>query len=121
MPLDYLLFDASDEEAGHCSFDALASAVPARLPALAGEVEAVLGWALREFGPPAGGADAGGWDFELQAWGGHEEPLEIGFDLSTARVAMASPKSGDRVTVALTLSGPAGFGAAFEEAFPPAD
>ena len=42
MPLAYLLFDSSDEDGGHCSFDAMASVLPDRLPALLREVEAVL-------------------------------------------------------------------------------
>ena len=49
MELDYLLFDATDEETGSWSFDAMASVAPARLPALLREIEAVLAWAWREW------------------------------------------------------------------------
>lgn len=115
MRLDYLLFDFSDEEAGYCSFDSLASAVPAQLPALIHEVDAVLGWAHREFGSPSAGDD--GWDFQLQACSDDDEPLEITFEVDTAGVSMKHGSSG-RVTIALTLSGSSAFGAAFRDAFP---
>src|SRR6185369_12734006 len=45
MQLDYLVFDASDEDSGRESFDAMASVAPDRLPALLAEVAAVLRWA----------------------------------------------------------------------------
>jgi hypothetical protein len=114
MQLDYLLFDISDEETGSCSFDAMASAVPARREALIDEIEAVLGWAHREFGPAG---EDGEWDFELQAVDDHDLPLEITYDVESARVLMP-PGSGGRVTLALTLGGTSAFGAAFREAFP---
>ena len=50
MQLHYLDFDFSDEESGRGSFDAMASVVPSRLPALLAEIAAVLGWAGRAFG-----------------------------------------------------------------------
>lgn len=116
MQLEYLLFDFADDEAGSCSFDSLASVLPARLPVLIHEIETVLGWAHRQFGPPSTTGDEGEWDFELQAADEHDAPLEIKYDIDRSRVSM-SPASG-RVTVALTISGSSSFGAAFKEAFP---
>jgi hypothetical protein len=117
MQLDYLLFDFTDDEAGSCSFDAMASVLPARLPALIDEIEAVLGWAYREFGAPSAAADEGEWGFELQAMGEHEGPLEIAYDFERAGVSIPQGLGG-RVTLALTLSGSHAFGSAFRNAFP---
>jgi hypothetical protein len=114
-PLDYLLFDATDEESGACSFDAMASVVAARLPALLGEVEAVLRWAHGEFGAPG---EDGEWDYELQASDEADAPLAIGF--IAGRVEMRGPQGATRrVTLTLTISGSRTFGEAFLAAFPP--
>jgi hypothetical protein len=43
----HLDFDFSDEDSGRGSFDAMASVLPDRLPALLAEIAAVLGWAAR--------------------------------------------------------------------------
>ena len=118
MHLDYLLFDVTDEETGGAGFDAMASVLPDRLPALLHEVEAVLQWAHGEFGPPA--ADGDGWDFDLQATGSAGEPLHVVYDAAAARVTV-DPVNNDRVTLSLTLSGPATFGEAFRHAFPEAE
>lgn len=120
MQLDYLLFDTSDEEGGACSFDAMASVLPARLAPLLGEVGAVLGWAHREFGPPSAATDDGDWTFELQAAGEGGVPLAIDIDLEGARVSMAHVPQG-LVTLALTLGGTRAFGDAFRDAFPESD
>lgn len=116
MQLEYLLFDFTDDEAGSCSFDSVASVLPARLPALVHEIETVLNWAHREFGAPPAAADEGEWNFELQAVGEHDVPLEIDYDVERARVSM--PPASGRVTLALTISGSPAFDAAFREAFP---
>ena len=118
MHLDYLLFDVTDEETGGAGFDAMASVLPDRLPALLHEVEAVLQWAHCEFGPPA--SDGDGWDFDLQATSGAGEPLHVVYDAAAARVTL-DPVGRDRVTLSLTLSGPATFGEAFRHAFPEAE
>lgn len=117
MQLDYLLFDFTDEETGAGSFDAMASVLPDRLPALLREVEAVLQWAHRRFGPPAASADSAGWDFDLQGTGEAGEPLQVAYDAVRGRVAVESPASG-RSTLSLTLGGPATFCEAFRHAFP---
>lgn len=119
MPLQYLIFEATDEETGACSFDAMASVLPDRLPALIHEVETVLGWAYRDFGAPSSVEEGGEWDFELQAVAEHDVPLEIIYDCERATVSM--PRVPGRVTVALTLTGSRAFAAAFADTFPDSD
>ncbi len=120
MQLDYLIFDSTDEETGSCSFDAMASVLADRLPALIGEVDAVLAWAHREFGAPQAAADEGEWDYELQAVGESDVPLEVSYDFERERVSMPLGLRG-RMTITLTLSGSRAFGEAFREAFPDPD
>ena len=118
MPLDYLLFDFSDEEGGAGSFDAMASVLPDRLPALVTEIEAVLLWAHREFGAPS--ADEGDWDFELQASCEPDTPLDAVYDAASGRFSL-SPDCDARMTLSLTLSGSRSFCEAFRHAFPASD
>ena len=116
MRLDYLIFDPTDEEDGACSFDAMASVLPPRLPALLREVQAVLGWAHRDFGA----ADAEGeWDYELQATDEGGEPVAVSYDAARAQVELTQPPDG-RLTLALTVTGSAAFADAFRAAFPDA-
>lgn len=117
MPLDYLIFDPTDEEDGACSFDAMASVLPDRLPALLREVAAVLAWAHREFGAPD---DEGEWGYELQATDQAGEPVAVEYDAANAR-ASASGASAGRITLALTVSGSRAFAEAFRAAFPDPD
>ena len=116
MQLEYLLFDTTDEENGACSFDAMASVLPARVPALMDEVEAVLRWVYHDFGAPSAAEDGGEWDFELQAVDEHDVPFEISYDFNCGRVSMQQVTG--RLTLVLTLSGSRSFGAAFRDAFP---
>ena len=117
-PLDYLLFDFSDEEGGAGSFDAMASVLPDRLPALICEIETVLRWAHRAFGAPS--ADEGDWDFELQATCAPDAPLNAVYDATSGRLSL-SPDCDARTTLSLTLSGSHAFCQAFRHAFPAAD
>jgi hypothetical protein len=117
MQLEYLIFDSTDEADGSCSFDALASVVAERMPALGDEIAAVLRWARHTFGAPAAFEDGGDWDFHLQARGEDEVPLPIGYDLAQDEVAVVPAVRG-RVSVALTLSGSRSFADAFNHAFP---
>ena len=119
MPLEYLLFELTDEETGACSFDAMASVLADRLPALIHEVETVLGWAYRDFGAPSCVEENGEWDFELQAVAEHDVPLDITYDCKRAMVSM--PRVPGRVTLALTLTGSRAFAAAFTDTFPESD
>ena len=116
MRLDYLVFDVSDEDDGSSCFDALASVLPERLPALVREVEAVLGWAVRTFGAPASDGGAGEWDFDIQASSEGGEELAVTSDASRGRVSVQKPH--DRLTLALTLSGSPAFATAFRQEFP---
>ena len=120
MQLHYLIFDFTDEDTGAGSFDAMASALPARLPALISETEGVLQWARREFGDPSPAEDGGQWDFELQATGEHDTALEVSCDLQRGRVSLPQG-TGGRVTLSLTLSGSRMFCEAFSQAFPAPD
>ncbi len=118
MPLDYLLFDFSDEEGGAGSFDAMASVLPERLPALLTEIEAVLQWAHREFGAPSD--DEGDWHFELQATCEPDSPLHAAYEAASGRLSL-SPDCNARTTLSLTLSGSPSFCQAFLHAFPASD
>jgi len=115
MELEYLLFDATDEEDGSCSFDALASVTPDHISPLAGEITQVLGWAHRSFGAAVPAEDGGGWDFDLQAVGEDDAPLTIMYEAASGRLVL--PQVRGRVTVAFTVSGPRAFADAFREAF----
>jgi hypothetical protein len=118
MKLEYLLFDFTDDESGSCSFDAMASVLPAHLPGLLAEVGAVLGWAHRGFGAPAAAPDAGEWDFELQALGADDAPLEIAYEIAGGILFSRPPATAGRVTLALAISGSRQFCSALREAFP---
>lgn len=120
MQLEYLIFDFTDEETGAGSFDAMASVLPARLPALAAEIEGVLQWAWREFGAPSGADESGQWAFELQATGDHQMPLEAAYDVERGKLSLPHGTQG-RVTLSLTLSGSQVFCEAFNQAFPASD
>ncbi|MGZ5182613.1 MAG: hypothetical protein ACXWC6_08685 [Ramlibacter sp.] len=120
MHLDYLLFDLTDDDTGAGSFDAMASVPAARLPALVGEIEAVLQWARREFGVPLPVEDGGQWDVEVQATDADDAPLPMDLDVERGQLRLPHGTSG-RVTLSLTLSGSATFCDAFSQAFPAAD
>jgi hypothetical protein len=118
MQLHYLDFDFSDEDSGRGSFDAMASVVPSRLPALLAEIAAVLGWAGRTFGRAGALQDEGEWDYELQGIAEPDTPLEIAYDEGRGEVFLTPAAAGQaRTTLTLTLSGSPGFCAAFREAF----
>jgi hypothetical protein len=117
MQLDYLLFDFTDEESGRASFDAMASVFPDRLPALVGEIEAVLRWAHGEFGAPSASADEGEWDFDLHGTVGADLPLDIAYDARSGRVALARPHGDGRTTLTLTIGGSRVFCDSFSMAF----
>lgn len=119
MTLDYLDFDFSEDAEGHGSFDAMASAAPAQLPALQAEVLRVLDWAEREFAGRRGPLDEGGdWDYELQGVQEVATPLDVTWDPAGARLQLAPGAAGaPRVTLSLTLGGTPQFCAAFRAAF----
>jgi hypothetical protein len=122
MQLHYLDFDFSDEESGRGSFDAMASVVSSRLPALLAEIAAVLGWAGRAFGRAGVLQDEGEWDYELQGIVEPDTPLEVVYDEAQGEVLLTPAAVGAALTtLTLTLSGSPGFCEAFREAFGVAD
>ena len=118
MQLHYLDFDFSDEESGRGSFDAMASALPGRLPALLEEIAAVLRWAGQEFGAAGALEDEGEWDYELQALAEPDTPLQIAYDWSARALSLSpAPDGSARITLTLTLSGSPAFCDAFRASF----
>lgn len=118
MSLSFLDFDSSTDADGHGSFEAMASAAPAQLPALQAEVLRVLDWAERHFGPAAALEDGGEWDFALHGVSEVATPLAVGYVPGATRLDLrpGTPQA-PRVTLTLTLVGSAGFCAALREAF----
>jgi hypothetical protein len=113
----FLEFDASEDDQGHCSFDAMASAAPAQLAALQAEVVRVLDWARARFGAPAPLEEGGEWDLELQGVRELATTLRVrqvpGLGLELQDEGTAAP----RITLSITLTGTAAFGDAFRAAF----
>lgn len=118
MGLAYLDFDFSGDAHGHGSFDAMASATPAQLPALQAEVLAVLDWAERQFGPAAPLEEGGTWDYALHGVREVATPLAVRYVPGAARLDFepGDPEA-PRVTLTLTLTGTEDFCAALRAAF----
>jgi hypothetical protein len=118
MELRYLDFDFSDEDSGRGSFDAMATAIPGRMPALLAEISAVLRWARRAFGPAGALQDDGEWDYHLEGIAEPDTPLELAYDEGTGEVSLAPAATGQALTtLTLTLSGSSAFCESFREAF----
>lgn len=117
MPLHYLDFDITDEDSGRCSFDAMASVFPERLPDLLAELAAVLRWAIGAFGVAGALEGEGDWDYELGATGEPDTPLDVVFDRHQGVRLAPWPKGPDRTTLTLTLSGSPAFAEAFRRHF----
>ncbi|MDB5944945.1 MAG: hypothetical protein JWQ13_4511 [Ramlibacter sp.] len=119
MSLDYLDFDFSEDAEGHGSFDAMAAAAPAQLPALQAEVLRVLHWAHRDFAGSRGPLDEGGdWDYELQGVQEVATTLQARYDERWGRLELRPGATGaPRVTLSLTLSGTPAFCEAFRREF----
>ena len=117
--LQYLDFDFSEDEHGLGSFDAMASVLPAQLPALQAEIARVLDWAQGSF--TRGALDDGfDWDYDLQLAEDSAAQGPIGFDESSHRLWVdvhpgVTPAS--RHTVSLTVSGTPVFCRALREVF----
>ena len=109
VPLQYLVFDFSDEASGSGSFDAMASVTPDRLTALLAEVSGVLRWAHGTFGPAGVPGEEADWDFDLQGVAEPDAPLDIRYDEAGGGVLLGPPAGAGRTTVTLTLSGSPGF------------
>jgi hypothetical protein len=117
MQLHYLDFDFSDEDSGRGSFDAMASVLPDRLPALLAEIATVLGWATDAFGPSGALEDEGEWDYEVQGIIEPGTPLKVAYDEGSSEVSLTPVGGTARTTLTLTLSGSPAFCDAFRERF----
>ena len=118
VPLQYLDFDFSDEDSGHGTFDAMASVLPDRLPALLAEMAHVLRWAFDAFGRPGPLDEGGEWDCELQGLIEPGTPFAISYDERRGEVQLAPAPGGEaRTTLTLTLSGSPAFCEAFSAEF----
>ena len=117
MTLDWLAFDYTEDEDGNGSFDALASASPAQLPALQAEIVRVLQWAQRSFPGAQAPLDEGGeWDVELQ--GVQEVPTALDVRYADGGLQLQPLEAGaPRYTLGITLGGTPAFCAAFRQAF----
>jgi hypothetical protein len=115
--LHYLDFDFSDEDTGRGSFDAMASVLPERLPALLAEIAAVLGWAIGAFGPGGALEDEGEWDYEVQGIIEPSTSLKVAYDESSGEVSLMPAGGQALTTLTLTLSGSPAFCGAFRERF----
>ena len=119
MPLNYLDFDYSEDADGNGTLDAMASVLPAQLPALQSEIAAVLAWAHAHWpGACAPLEDGGTWHYDLHGVQEVQSPLTLSFDeaagqLHTTTGSAAPP----RTTLTLTLSGRSDFCTALREAF----
>ncbi|HSV54168.1 MAG TPA: hypothetical protein VLJ57_18765 [Burkholderiaceae bacterium] len=119
MTLSYLDFDYSEDAQGSGSFDAMASALPAQLPALQAEVARVLDWAHRDFAGVRGPLDEGGdWDYELQGVQEASTTLQVRYDLEAGQIQTQRGNAESlRATLSLTISGTPAFCQAFRDAF----
>lgn len=117
MALDYLEFDYSEDEEGTGTWDAMASVKAERVPALAGEIEALLRWASQKFAGRQGALEDGNdWDYDLQAQDDDGQPLSARFDRAAGKLELQASATG-RTTVSLCLSGSTQFGDALRQAF----
>ncbi len=117
--LIFLDFDTSEDAAGNCTFDAMASVAADRLPALEAELAAVVAWATGHAGEGPGPLDEGhAWDYELTAVRETSQVQQARLDPAAGRLALQP--AGEvlvRLAVTLTLSGDAAFAAAFRTHF----
>ena len=113
----YLDFDFSDEDSGRGSFDAMASVLPDRWPALLAERTMALRWAHQAFGPAGALQDEGEWDYQLQGVAEPDTPLDVAYDEGTGEVCLSPAAGPARITLTLTLVGSGAFCEAFRHTF----
>lgn len=117
-PLDYLIFDYSEDDEGTATWDAMATVRAERLPALQKEVLEVLSWAEQQFPQQQGALDEGAsWDYELSARTASQGEIRMEADLGVP--TLRHPPLGDEqlLTVTLTLTGRSAFADAFARSF----
>lgn len=115
--LHFLDFDFSEDDHGHGSFDAMAAAAPAQLPALQAEIAAVLDWAHARFGPPRPLDEGGEWDCELQGVREAATALHVEHRPGTGLALQPGATGEPRVTLTLTLTGTPAFCDALQQEF----
>ena len=115
--LHYLDFDFSDEDSGRGSFDAMASVLPDRLPALLAEIAAVLQWGIGAFGADGAEDDGSEWGYQLQGVAEPDTPLDVVYDEDSGAVRLAPDTGRARTTLTLTLAGSPAFCDALRERF----
>jgi hypothetical protein len=116
MTLDWLDFDYSEDAEGNGSFDAMAAASPAQLPALQDEIARVLDWARAHFGAPMPPDEGGEWHYELQGVREVATPLRVEHSRGRLHIEPGTPGA-PRVTLSLTVGGTPGFCAALRQEF----
>ena len=119
MNLNYLDFDYNEDADGTGTFDAMASAQPAQLPALHAEITQVLAWAHQHWPHACGPLEDGGeWQYDLQGVQEVSTPLVLALDATGEhlRTTPGNPAP-PRTTLTLTISGSAAFCAALQDAF----
>lgn len=119
MTLQYLEFDYSEDADGSGTFDAMASAWPAQLPALQAEIAALLAWAHGQFPQGLGPAEEGGeWQHDLQGSEESTTPLTTEFDAASGRLVFVRGTPGPvRTTLSLSIGGSAHFCAQLRDTF----
>lgn len=103
-PLQYLEFDTADDGGQACSFDAMASVVPAHLPALLAEVGRLLDWLEQQFGAPGALDEGADWDFDLQASRDTVQPLQAHWQGGPPQLTDGAGAAVQRTTVSLALA-----------------
>jgi hypothetical protein len=115
--LHYLEFDYTEDEHGHGSFDAMAAAAPAQLPALQAEVATVLDWAQAQFGAPGPLDEGGEWDCELQGVREVATTLHVQWRAGAGLQLQPGTSGAPRVTLSVTLTGTPAFCEALRDTF----
>lgn len=117
VELQYLDFDFSDEETGRGSFDAMASVLSGRAPAVLAEIATVLRWATDTFGAVGPSEEDGEWAYEVGGIIEPGTPMKVTFDEASGEVCLAPVRGWARATFTLTLTGSAAFCEALRERF----
>ncbi len=123
MPLQYLLFDHSEDTEGVHTFEAMASVGPSHWPQVQAEVAQVLQWAHQQFRGERGPLDEGAdWDYELQGLQEVACAWRLRFNERTGALDAYLGAAGQpRHTATPTLTGHERFAQAFLSAFPADD
>ncbi len=119
MTLSYLDFEYSEDAAGAGSFDAVASTLAERVPAVLAELNVVLRWANDSFAGLLGPLDEGfEWDVQLSCSRESVALDKIAFDLERQKVVILPGEAGpERHTLSISISGTPAFCDAFRERF----